>query len=297
MENCFHSYWAIIQKCQFSGVCVCAYAERKSLFFCQLPFPPNLSNHKEMWCCFFFVGADWFQTTSIKWQMWQGTPRSLKISKFTTWCGWNDTHIYPLETSPGCQDASAECEGGEFFFRWWQLKYVFLCSPRELGKVKPFLTFIFFGWGWFKPPTIFLVATKPNVSCKPGGITRNPHHVGVKPTRRKKHLHCGVHPGFNLKCKSCHPFLGHKFYWLLKGHQKLLKAWYYIVCIYVFVCTKNPVPSKVASLWGSNTPARHTGSFISPLEGPIADYWTVNKNKSIVTQSFGLVVWIPITCS
>ena len=50
-----------------------------------------------------------------------------------------------------------EVSGGPVWFLhsssgWWQLKS-FYFHPGSLGFHGPILTFIFFNWGWLKPPT------------------------------------------------------------------------------------------------------------------------------------------------
>ena len=50
---------------------------------------------------------------------------------------------------------TAGLRGNQWFTRWWQLKY-FLCSPRNLGKMIPILTAIFFKWGWFNQQNLNL---------------------------------------------------------------------------------------------------------------------------------------------
>lgn len=141
MENCFLSYWAIIQKCQFSGVCVCvcvcAYAERKSLFFFQHLFPPNLSNHKRNVVLFVFLfGADRFQTTSIKWQMWGGDSKISEHFPSSQHDADETTHISPLDLPIGCRDANSDplCEA--FFFFVATKKCLYEESASCLGVYK-----------------------------------------------------------------------------------------------------------------------------------------------------------------
>ena len=123
----------------FRCVCVCICREKEPFFFQHL-FPPNLSNHKRNVVLFVFLfGADRFQTTSIKWQMWGGDSKISEHFPSSQHDADETTHISPLDLPIGCRDANSDplCEAFFVFFLWL-LKNVSIRNPHPaLGYIKP----------------------------------------------------------------------------------------------------------------------------------------------------------------
>lgn len=120
----------------FRCVCVYMHVQReRAIFFCQHLFPPNLSNHKEMWCCLFFCLALIGFKQPPSWQNRWGLQDLFMFQVHNMMRMKRHTYI-PWIYQSG-QDAT-QCKVWIVFCFLWLLKKCLMRNPHPaFGGVKP----------------------------------------------------------------------------------------------------------------------------------------------------------------
>ena len=94
---------------------------------------------------------------------------------------WWYTFLFPMDCCPFFSSHHDPLQKNCFVSRWWQLKYFWKFSPRNLGQMNPFwLTF--FRWVGEKPPTRFGFNGKNQAIWSNASPWRAPPRNGGPPT-------------------------------------------------------------------------------------------------------------------
>ena len=93
----------------FRCVCVCICREKEPFFFVNISSPQTFPTIKKCGVVCFFVWR-WLVSNNLHRGRIAGDSEISSCSKFTTWCGWSDTHISLGSTNRVRMPPSAKCE-------------------------------------------------------------------------------------------------------------------------------------------------------------------------------------------